>query len=88
VLVEKIFSPLQNISKRWSTKMNVFGLNFEPNTSTLFDSVLLIFYNGRSILLACVIGWFNFYFSLFILVGLSCIYSTVLDVIHVARYTF
>jgi hypothetical protein len=43
-----ILPPLQNISKRWSTKVNVFGLKFEPNTSTFFDSFLLIFYNGGS----------------------------------------
>jgi UDP-glucose 6-dehydrogenase len=38
-----ILTPLQNISKSWSTKINVFGLNFKPNTSNFFDSLLFIF---------------------------------------------
>jgi hypothetical protein len=38
------------ISKSWSTKMNVSGPNFEPNTSSFFDSFLLIFWDGGSTL--------------------------------------
>jgi hypothetical protein len=44
-----ILPPLQNISKNWSTKVDVFDLNFEPNTSNFFDLFLLIFCNGMSI---------------------------------------
>lgn len=34
------------ILKSESKKVDAFGLNFEPNTSILFDSFLLIFCNG------------------------------------------
>jgi hypothetical protein len=43
-----ILHPLQNISKNWSTKMNVFSQNFELNTSGFFNSLLLIFCSGGS----------------------------------------
>ena len=36
----------QNISKNWSTKVNVCGSKFVPNTSTYVDSFLLIFWDG------------------------------------------
>jgi hypothetical protein len=49
-----VLSPSQNISKRWSIKVNVFGPNFEPNTSSLFDSFLLTFWDGGSICLCLV----------------------------------
>jgi hypothetical protein len=45
----KILPPSQNIGKSWSTKVNVFGLHFEPNTSNFFDSLSLIFCDGESI---------------------------------------
>jgi hypothetical protein len=44
--VEKSFMilpPSQNISKNKSTKVNVFGLNFAPNTLTFVNHFLLIF---------------------------------------------
>jgi hypothetical protein len=47
--LELILHPLQNINKSWSTKVNVFGLNFELNTLSFFKSILLIFCNGMSI---------------------------------------
>jgi hypothetical protein len=47
IMCKFILHPLQNISKSWLTKMNVFGLNFEPNTSCFFDSFLFIFWDGE-----------------------------------------
>jgi hypothetical protein len=44
-----VLHPLQNINKSWSKNFNIFGLNFELNTSSFFDSLLFIFCNGRSI---------------------------------------
>jgi len=40
-----ILPPSQNISKIWSTKVNVCGSKFVPNTSTYVDSFLLIFWD-------------------------------------------
>jgi hypothetical protein len=34
---------IQNISKNGSIKINVFGLNFAPNTLTFIDHFFLIF---------------------------------------------
>jgi len=42
-----ILLPSQNISKNWSTKVNVFGSKFILNTSTYFDIFLLTFWNGK-----------------------------------------
>jgi hypothetical protein len=35
-----------NISKNGSTKVNVSGINFAPNTLTSIDHFLLIFWDG------------------------------------------
>jgi hypothetical protein len=41
-VVNILLPPLQNISKNWSTKVNIFGLNFESNISKFFDSLSTI----------------------------------------------
>jgi hypothetical protein len=35
----------QNISKNGSTKVNIFGLNFNQNTSTFINQFLFIFWD-------------------------------------------
>jgi len=42
-------TPVQNISRNWSTKVNVFGLKFMSDTSTYIDLFLLIFWDRGSI---------------------------------------
>jgi hypothetical protein len=42
-------SDFQNISKNWSTKVNIFDPNFEPNILSFFDSLLLTFWDRVSI---------------------------------------
>jgi hypothetical protein len=44
-----LLSLVQNIVKNWSIKMNVFDPNFESNTLSFFDSLLLIFWEGVSV---------------------------------------
>jgi hypothetical protein len=44
-----ILHPSQNIRKKWSIKVNVFGAKFSTDTLTFFDLFLLIFWDGGNI---------------------------------------
>jgi hypothetical protein len=61
-----IFHPSQNISKNESTKINVFGLNFAPNTLIFIGHFLLIFWDRES----------NYYKSAALIQSLSNFYAT------------
>lgn len=55
-------TPLYNISKNWSTQVNVSGSNFESDTSISVDQFLLIFRNrGSIILITFYIFRYHFY---------------------------
>jgi len=45
-----MLSRFQNISKKWLTKIKVFGSKFVSNTSTYVDPFLLILLRQESIL--------------------------------------
>jgi hypothetical protein len=45
-LQRDILPPSQNISKKWSTKVNVFGAKLSPDTLTFVDPFLFILWNG------------------------------------------